>query len=269
MLVGCAWFAGSVAAAELLLEVIELRHRLVRDMIPTLQPLLAEGGTLTGTSNQLIVRTTRENLAEIRDVVTNLDTRVRQLKITVTQDLNAVANLSRDALSGHLKTDDFGAAIGADDPHGGVRYDGTRTRSEGDESQLHTVVGMEGAPAYIATGHEFPYPYYRETHTPYGAQVSTGIAYQQLSSGLYVTPHLQGDRVVLDIAPQLERTDAYGSGTIESHGAATTVGGRLGEWIEIGGTHTASGGIDTELLARTRRQGDNSYTVWVKVEALP
>jgi hypothetical protein len=109
-----------------------------------------------------------------------------------------------------------------------------------------------------------PSRYYNET-SPYG-EVNSGIDYQGVSSGVYVTPRLQGDRVTLDIEPRLERPDPYGSGAIETHAAATTVSGRLGEWIALGGAHTVSGGSDSELLARTRRQGDNSYSVWVKVE---
>ena len=39
------------------LEIIPLRHRTVDQVLPTLRPLLAPGGTLTGQANQLIVRT--------------------------------------------------------------------------------------------------------------------------------------------------------------------------------------------------------------------
>lgn len=276
----CVLLSSAVLAAELILEVIALRHRLVRDMIPILQPLLAEGGTLTGTSNQLIVRTTRENLAEIREVVSNIDTRVKQFKITVTQDLNAVATLNRDAVSGHIEAGDVGASVpdlgspggavlGVEGNHGGVTVHSTRTRSQDDSSNLHFVVGLEGQPAFIETGQDIPYPYSNTTITPYGVTSNSGIDYQNVSSGFYVTPRVQGDHVVLEVAPRLERVDPYGSGAIDSRATNTTVSGRLGEWIPLGGASTANGGVDSELLARTRRQGDNSYTVWIKVDEQP
>ena len=73
--------AASAANAErMVLEVIELQHRLVRDVLPILQPVLAPGGTATGTSNQLIVRSSPENLAEIHAVLHAIDTRIKQYK---------------------------------------------------------------------------------------------------------------------------------------------------------------------------------------------
>ena len=123
--------------------------------------------------------------------------------------------------------------------------------------------------AFIATGQQIPQPYVDLTTTPYGDAVTRGIDYQQILSGMYVTPRLQGDRVVLDVAPQLERLDAAGSGAITTHSSQTTVSGRLGEWIPLGGANLTSSGDDAELLARTRRHGDNSYAVWIKVEVAP
>ena len=125
---------------------------------------------------------------------------------------------------------------------------------------------MDGQRALIETGQALPYGYETADVTPYGASVSQGTTYVHTASGIYVTPHVQGDRVMLDISPQLERVDPNGSGSIESHRADTTVTGRLGEWIAIGGSSTAVGTNEAELLARTRRQGDNTYAVWVKVD---
>ncbi|MSR13024.1 MAG: hypothetical protein EXR86_00340 [Gammaproteobacteria bacterium] len=272
----CMVVASAAFAAELMLEVIDLQHRLVRDMIPLLQPLLAPGGTLTGTSNQLIVRSTRENLAEIKDVVASVDTRVKQLKITVTQDLSAVQDFAHDGLSGELAAGDFGVSVPSTEPgnitlgidweQGGARYHTTRTRSQEDSNTVHFVTTIEGQPAYIATGQVLPYSYENATATPYGVQVDRGVTYAQASSGVYVTPQVQGDRVILDVAPQLERVDPHGSGAIGTYATTTTVSGRLGEWIALSGATSGAGGSTSELLARTRRQGDNSYTVWVKVE---
>lgn len=276
----CCAVTWPAAAERLVLEVIELQHRLVRDIVPVVQPILAPGGTLTGTANRLIVRTTPENLAEVRQVVAALDTRLRQLRITVTQDVAAVVQTREDALAGQVQAGDFAAGIGAAGPPGALPDDGgaqaslhystARTRSRNDSANLHYVVGMEGAPAWIATGAEIPLPYAQSTVTPFGAGVASGIAYRQVSSGFYVTPRVQGDgTLVLEVAPELQRAAPDGSGLIASRGAATTVTGRLGEWIAIGGASIAEGGTDAELLARTRRQGDNSYAVWIRVEEQP
>lgn len=273
-------FATTAAAERMVLEVIELEHRLARDVLPLIQPVLAPDATATGTSNRLIIRSTPGNLAEIRAVIGAIDTRIKQLRITVTQDAGVVVQAQQDALSGHLHAGDFtagaadpgpaaGAGIEIDTPEGSVAYRTHRTHSNHDASNLHFVMTMEGQPAFIATGQQIPQPYYESTLTPYGGGVAGGIDYQAVSSGVYVTPRVQGDRVILDIAPQLERADPRGSGVIDTRGLETTVSGRLGEWIALGGANLASGGTDTELLARTRRRGDNSYSVWVRVEEQP
>ena len=52
-------------AGDMLLEVIPLQNRMVDDVIPIIRRLVAPGGTITGENNQLIVKTTSSNLAEI------------------------------------------------------------------------------------------------------------------------------------------------------------------------------------------------------------
>jgi len=63
----------SHAAEKQVLEVISLGYRQADDVIPMLRPLLAPGGTITGTKNQLVVRTTRANMAELKQVLAAVD----------------------------------------------------------------------------------------------------------------------------------------------------------------------------------------------------
>jgi hypothetical protein len=81
-------------------------------------------------------------------------------------------------------------------------------------------------------------------------------------------PRLNGDRVTLDISP---RDDTPGSlpGSVNSTRLVTTVSGRLGEWLELGGSvgeqSAAGSGIasyGTRIASRTRR-------LLLKVEELP
>src|SRR5258706_15326332 len=73
-------------AQATVLEVIALRYRTAEQVIPVLKPLLDRSGTLSGMQNQLIVRTTPANLAELKQVLATLDAQPRQLMITVRQD---------------------------------------------------------------------------------------------------------------------------------------------------------------------------------------
>ncbi len=83
--VAAACFA-SLSAAQYALEIIPLKHRTVEQVLPTLRPLLEPGGTLTGQANQLIVRASPANLADIRRALDAIDRPLRRLQISVRFD---------------------------------------------------------------------------------------------------------------------------------------------------------------------------------------
>ncbi len=243
----------SVRADPLELEIVSLQHRLARDLLPIILPMMAPGGTATGTSNQLVLRSTQENLAELRKIIQTLDTRLQQLRISVTLNASAVA---------------------ADTPDETIR-----THTHGDRVGSHFVISMEGQRAFLVTGQEIPQPQFpmRGNATPrvgdpqnVGRNQSVGgIEYHETTSGIYVTPHLQGEQVTIDIAPRYAQSQEGGNGIIDTNRAETTVTGRLGRWIPVGGSQVSYGEQGSEMLARTGQQGDNSVALWVKVDVQP
>src|SRR3954470_13525753 len=92
------------AMAQGALEIIPLKHRTLDQMLPVLQPLLEPGATLTGQSGQLIVRTSPQNLVEIRQALDTIDQSSRRLQILVRFD-DASDSASRDlAASGTISS---------------------------------------------------------------------------------------------------------------------------------------------------------------------
>lgn len=272
----------SVAAAdERTLEIIPLQHTLASDVLPLVQPLVEPGGTVTGMHDKLIVKTTSANLAEIKQIITAFDRAPKTLKITVRQDVAGQSQIQEDAVSGRFRSGDVsgrlpdpgthdGASIGIRDRDGNaVRYRALNTRSSDDSRNTHFVTALEGRPALIQTGQSIPYPYSAGVYDRYGAVIRDGIDYRDVNSGFYVTPRTHGQQVTLDIAPQLERADPANRGVIDTRYTSTTVSGRLGEWISLGGMNQADSGNDSALLARTRHYGAEIYDVWVKVEEVP
>lgn len=268
-------FAASTAAAdERRIEIIELDHALASDVLPLLQPLVEPGGSISGTDNKLIVKTSPANLADLLNVLGAIDRPLRRLKITVRQNVDASSLVRERALSGEVGGGDvraripdpggrYGASIGYRDKDGNaVRYRALNTRSDSDRQNAHFVTTLEGSPALIQTGQAIPY---LVDSGFYGS----GIDYRDVSSGFYVTPRLNGDAVMLEIEPQLERADPGKRGAISTRRARTTLSGRLGEWIPLGGANEAASGSDRELLAQTRRRDSENYNVWVLVEEIP
>src|SRR6185312_11152094 len=91
------------ARAQQVVEVITLGYRQAEEVIPIVRPLLAPGGTVTGINNRLVVRTTSANLAEIKQVLSAVDARPRQLMISVRQTSAALASREAASVSGNIE----------------------------------------------------------------------------------------------------------------------------------------------------------------------
>jgi hypothetical protein len=58
-------------------------------------------------------------------------------------------------------------------------------------------------------------------------------------------------------------------GTINVQGASTTVSGRLGEWMELGGMNSSSVQSSSGILSGATTQRSDNRSIWVKVDELP
>jgi hypothetical protein len=273
-----SWGAAT-PAAPMVMEVLPLHHRLAEEVIPVLRPLMPAQATLSGLGNQLIVRTTPDNLAEIKALLGSLDRAPQRLLITVRQDLATASTAREQALSGHYRDGDVAGALedpgrggarvtvrGAD---GSISYRDLDTRSSEGSRNEHRLQALEGRPAYISTGQSIPIPERTVWATPHGAVAQESVYYRDVASGFYVVPRLSGDLVHLDIHPRLEGLDPHNPGVIDTRSLATTVSGRLGEWIALGGLDQSEA-RDTRILAgRARGHAGAQGQIWVKVEALP
>ena len=227
-------FASS-AFAQSSLEVIQLRHRTAEQVIPVLRPLLEPGGALSGQYSQLIVRTSPGNLAQIRAVLDSIDQPARRLMISVRFD--AAQESARSGVQTDARISNRGSSAN-------LRIEDSRSsRSEQVDQRIQV---LEGGQAYISTGE---------------ARI-----YGQAGTGISVMPRVSGNSVTLDIAAQ---QDAFTrGGAIQGERAVSTVSGRLGEWIELGGASGASSRAHSGILSSRERSMAGNRGIWVKVEEL-
>jgi len=61
------------ATADYPLEIIELKGRHADEIIPIIKPFVSPDGSIAGINNQLIIRTSRENMQEIRSLLQRID----------------------------------------------------------------------------------------------------------------------------------------------------------------------------------------------------
>lgn len=246
--------AAAPARAEL--EILSLRHRTVDQVLPALQPFVEPGGAIQGMSGQIIVRASPQNIAELRRLLAAIDTPARRLLISVTQDAATASRSAGAGVGARTRAGETEVAVGA-----GV------SRAQGTENIAQQVQALEGSPASIAVGTAVPTAV--TTWGPGGVTTTTG-AFAQFDTGFAVTPRLAEDRVFLDIAPQRASLQPGGGATVQR--VATTVSGRLGEWIALGGvtsTRTARGSALGTVTGGESAAEAGTSGVWVRVEALP
>jgi hypothetical protein len=247
------------ALAQGSLEVIQLRHRTAEQVIPVLRPLVEPGGALSGQYNSLIIRTSPQNLAQLRQVLASIDVPVRRLMISVRFD-----NREGAARAG-IETD---ARISNRGSRADLRIEDSR--SSQDERVDQRIQVVEGGRALIGSAQARPLVQREVIADPrgphFGPVVRDVTVFQEANTGFEVIPRLSGGNVFLEIAPQRESLAA--GGALQSERVVSTVSGRLGEWIELGGASTASASSGSGILSSRQASAGAERRVWVKVEEI-
>ncbi len=224
------------AAAQGSLEVIALRHRTADQVLPALRPLMEPGATLTGQGTQLIVRTSPANLAELRRALDELDRPLRRLQISVRFD---------DALERATQGVETSGRVTSRGSSVDVRVQDRQSAAT--ERVDQRVQVLEGGHAFVSTGRTVP--------------IHDGAAIRETSTGFEAIPRLTAGGVIVEIAQRREAG-------IRRRALSTTVGGRLGEWLEIGGALEAASRDDSAILSAQSIRSARAGRIWLKVDEL-
>jgi type II secretory pathway component HofQ len=274
---------GAVYAQTTVLEVIPLRYRAAQEVIPIIQPLLPREGSVSGLQSQLVVRTTPANLEEIKRILASIDVAPRQLLITMRQDSDITRQRSSAEVSGSVGGEHGRVTVpGSRETKGGnvvLREGDDRVRANVQESEstasdrnTQSVRVLEGREAYVSMGQSVPVRERQVRRTVVGGQVVEqvveGTQYRDVATGFYVVPRISGDRVTLDVSPQRESMSRQVPGAVNVQSMNTTVSGRLGEWMEIGGLSRDASGHQTVILGRSSGATRDNRRVLVKVDEI-
>jgi type II secretory pathway component GspD/PulD (secretin) len=244
--------AATGAQAQNALEIIALRHRTAEQVLPALQPLVEPGGTLSGQGNQLFVRTSPANLAELRRALDALDLPQRRLLISVR--FGDAAEASRRALDASGRIGNRGSEVD-------IRAQDSRAQAA--ERVDQRVQALEGARATIYTGESRPLRQRQFIQTPAGVVSQEVTVVQEMTSGFEVIPRVAGGMVEVEIAQQ-QRTgvDSY-------QRSGTTARGRLGEWFELGSVAMGAARDERGIASANRSALGETRRVWIRVDELP
>lgn len=266
-------------AESMKIEMIPMKNRMVEDVIPIIKPLIIKGGTVTGMNNQLILKTTPSNIELIKSILEQIDNAPRKLLISVKRNNDNEFNKEEGGFSikydsKNIKiespdTGEQGIIIQSGRNDGDViRYRKSIEQNQEQESNIFYVNALEGNPAFINTGQLIPVRSQTTVATSGTTVVQENIGYHNINSGFYVTPKLQGDNVVLTISPKYAELNKNEKNVINVQNVSTTVHGRLGKWISIGGVNQSSNNSDKKNLINQEQYNSEKSNIFVKVEEI-
>ncbi|HYM36556.1 MAG TPA: secretin N-terminal domain-containing protein [Steroidobacteraceae bacterium] len=243
------------------LAVIDLHNRTAEELLPILKPMAGDA-SLSGLNYKLFVRGSAADVARIREMLNVLDRAQQQLLISVRYSSNPVSNEVEARAGGTIAKRGVEVSIG-----------GSSTRSTASDSSTSSVRVLEGNGAHISNGQSMPIVsamLLKPATQDHGPSVGIATDYRELTSGFDVLPRINGDRVVLDISSQQQRAGNLGAGSATTQRTTTTVSGKLGEWIELGGVSESSSqqnnGIGVFSGSRRIATQSDQRTIFVKVE---
>ena len=248
------------ALAQQELEIIPLQHRAVEQILPAITPFVEAGGMVSGMNNQIILRASRKNLEQIKEIINTLDTPPRRLMITVSNDISQESARQGAGVAGHIELGEGGSARIR-----GQAYD-TVSSSRRNGSQRIQVI--EGGSGYIAVGRSVALPLRQVVLGPGGAVVSESVVYRDIGSGFYAVPRVVGDTVTLEISPQFDTPQRGAPGSAHIQRLSTTASGRLGEWIELGGSSQEGSEREHGYASYGAGSQRDNRRVWLKVDEI-
>lgn len=238
------------------LEIIALRHQTPDRVLPVLRPLLEPGGSLSGMNNKLFLRTSPQNRAQILRVLAEIDVATRQVLIRVRQS-GEDSGFERDfGMGGEIVIGRGGSTVE------GRAREHRQTQRSSAEQQVRT---SEGSAAFIRVGRSLPIPLRQVVVGPDGAISSETTVWMDVGQGFHAVPRISGEHVTLEIGQSADTVTPRG-GELRTQRLSTSVSGRLGEWIELGGARSDEDGRDAELLGRSRAGRSSSRSILLRVD---
>lgn len=272
--------ARAVCAERLVTEVVTVGYRPVEEVVEILRPLVPSPGGISGAYGKVVIRTTPENMREVKEILATLDKAPANLLISVRHTLTSEVERDLAEVYGEVRGGDVSVSAGSrgggnrglvvsgggEDARARARIE--RTQRASDDTNVQRMRVLEGKEAFIQAGQSVPYAERNVVVTGQGVTtIQDSVSYRNVTSGFYVRPRLNADdRVTVEIFPQ--RNTLARGGRIDTREASTVVSGRLGRWMEIGGVDQSSSSSRRGIGSSTRSASSAGHTIYLKVDKL-
>lgn len=248
VLLSCLAFTTQILAAGEF-KIFTLQHRFAEDLIPTIQPMVGNDGTVSGIQNQLIVRTTTEKMAEIEQLVATLDVERQNLRITVSHQNNQQLQNRDIIVQGRKRIGnvEIGTSRFPRNSRDGVDIGLNDNQSNTSSSGNQFVNVADGERAFIRVGQAVPFTQEWVTYTRRYTSVQRTTDFVDVSTGFAVRPRTIGNQVELEITPRIAKLNQSGFIDFDELSSVVRVG--KGEWLDIGGLMQQKDEVSRAILS--------------------
>ena len=259
------------------LRIIALKHRPAEEIIPIIRPLLNPGDAISGTHFQLFVRTSNAQFHAIEHLLSSIDTPQRNLYITVKQSVARNAKEINTQIHGQTPLGGHGVIVLGNTGHGATLNEDVRSdqdlsyglgqkSSAGQTSYLQTLTVLEGRAAFISIGQSLPYVSQFLALAQDHLIATSGVSYQDVTTGFTVLAQVQGNQVQLQIAPRLTFLGDHGTDIVNFLELSTTVIVKPGEWLDLGTVIGMENQTSQAILASASSNRHEHKMVLIKVD---
>ncbi len=260
------------------ITTIQLQNRPAEEIIPIVKPMLGTDDAISGQGFRIFLRSSPQTLSQVKEMIDLLDIAAKTLQISVFQgntrglsalDIGANIQIESDDASIDIGTDKNkkgGGSITYSTSNGSGSINSTSTRMRLQDNPIHQIRVTEGTEAYIETGEQIPY--FSGTHWITPGTVAGGIEYKDVTTGFYVLPRIHGDNVTLQVSPFKNSQGNTRGGNIETQSANTTITGRIGEWILIGGASEQIKRSQSGAASYSSTQSRTNESIWIKADLI-
>lgn len=243
------------------IKVLTLRHVSAEKILPMLRELLDSRGKVCQWENRLIVNAGPDEIATIEEVLRQIDKAPSMVRVTVRTE-------NRHAQAGNR----IGVAVmqSTDSTSNGMSTANRLGNAVDNEEYFLRV--RDGGQGFILMGKSIPFVREMLVLAKRYAGYGQTIDFQEVNTGFWVRPVLEGDYASLDIRPHLEGYKKNGAGmaglpsTIELQSLVTTVRVPLGKWVDLGGFMRDGDEISRSIVAWRAGNSHEEKTIWIKVD---
>lgn len=261
LLVGLMVIAQPVIA-QTELRIYTLQHYFAKDLYGVITPLVGQDGTVTGTNNQLIVRATPSQLAEIEAVIAAMDVPRANRKITVATNRNQQSTYDNTELSGNVSIGNV--TIGNRQREQGARIDVTRQQNQSTQTSQQFIQVVDGQRAFIQVGTLVPFTQDWLLITKRYTQMTRTTDWVEVSTGFAVSPRTIGNQVEIEVTPRITNLNSRQS--IDFETLTTVVRVNLGEWVNIGQTMQHRDDVSRKILGAQSGSFEDKSNLSIRVD---